>query len=841
MGWLICGCLAGCNPAVSVSDLSEETAFTTTSSAEPANQTDAPTGLVCPTNIEIDPMRQYAGTEAANIRKRRYASADMNPTPDQVSAALWEKLQRCQVDSSTVRKRMRAQVDRMRQHNAWLDASLNDPIDTPLLTGEGNLPGPTTIQASENERTFAGELLDEYLRYSKQAAVDQQALKECFEGSIDSLVTQRPVDETPQRKVYQKYRAANYEPLVLYLNLRNVGLHASDRTMISNQLRPAFGLRSLTGETAFGIACLINGKTLEPANRVWLTAYLIRALPYFLDSESFKVDDAEHPQHLAATIIDQFNAAGDLDYVEWMLDLYDGTANPLGDEGIVAKLKPHDEEGTAMTNGLRHEMLSRFYESLAEGIRGEEYLVDLSSSQLAEYQRMGRLATDHAIAWWTIQPGNRHVVKRLMDLETRWGGVGYSVAQLGRLAMLNHADDPQIFKTVTDSLAFAEELGQLEHFTTRVIEQTANEQAHFTFERPVHTWMNLRGRFSRIGETEVGRALIKVIESCETEQEGLERCLTCDQVALLYRAMWDAGRLDLIAQTDQWAGSKGMNDWINETGVSGYIVRSMAKTAADPNYPPGVIATLVNEFWIDDEHWDDSRLSRVDEVIATLNKSLSSESDEPGRYWQTLRDQMADYLDGKPVELIGSKNWISFGDASVSLNPGSIRIKTDRVNASLLLTYPLRFEMPFEVEMHVRQGACQDDPYGIALFVGQCSPGGIDQFTSGRSLRYAPGYQMVMQDRLPGEKLSGEHYHEQPLPNPPKLAVLKMRVRQDGVASYLNDELITDSSVSVKPDGIIQIGRRCDDRFEGVPEGEVFYQIQSVRVTRLPIRSSPDE
>jgi hypothetical protein len=327
---------------------------------------------------------------------------------------------------------------------------------------------------------------------------------------------------------------------------------------------------------------------------------------------------------------------------------------------------------------------------------------------------------------------------------------------------------------------------------------------------------------------------------------------------MILRVLWDAGDIDRYISV-----SKSCENGVSESVLlSRYIPSGLATLVYNAyeqeDAPKDAIVILQQELFCGDEKFDPERWKRIDDALGVLKRSVeskteTSEDQEAAANDQTdesdsvaallgmataLRETIGRYHDGEELSLIDdSIPWTAYGNGykntTVSINSSTIDIQASCQNDYLIMSQPLRFEMPFEVELDVKQGKCDADPYGIALFAGQVSPNSTDSDTSGRSLRYSPGYPMVMQDRLPAERLRGPFYHEQRLiPVPPK-ATLRMEVHAGNVRSYVNEKLITESDAPVDTGGHLQFGRRAGDSFTGVPDKTAIYQITGLRIKKL--------
>ena len=787
-----------------------------------------------------------AGHFGSPTDDQRYAGGEADATPEMIPADLLAKLKSHRPDSKQVRDQLSKKIEELRAESKWLDESLDEPIDNSLLTEDGKNPGPNTNARMLEAKALADELLQDYLEHSDDSDADKQLLTELYEKNILDLVSEREPDYEIQTKIFDKFKAGDIDPLVLFLNLSYKNMYSNYRREVSAQV-PA-GLRSRTCSSATFLK-LIEKTSMatgihSDGEKAWMTKSVLVMLPDFLRRRKADEVYSSHAQAMVVQLRDKMRAEGELDYLRLLLQL-------------------RETEPQIVPDSLFHRVLFDLYWSFASKARGGRFINEVSEQKLEVFDEFSEIATDHALAAYLADPGNPYLAKDLLSLELTASSTPLSMHQWYRVAMMTQSDSSYSARKMSWSLMarFGGSRNLVQGYTRRLIEQAMGAPDNqIVFDKAMEKYMQDEGWFGNIAKrSELYESFKELVDHLDELNDGkIDPRLNNLHLVMILRVLWDAGDIERFIRV-----SESCVNGVSESVLLSRYIPSRLTTLVYRAYeqegaPKDAIVTLQQELICGDERFDDQRWKRIDDALDVLGRAVKTApettedeknltDDENGHtdsvaelldVMTALRETIGKYHQGQEVNLIDSSiPWTPYGNGyrntTVSINSSTIDIQVNCQNAYLVMSQPLRFEMPFEVELDVKQGKCDADPYGIALFAGQVSPNSTDSDTSGRSLRYSPGYPMIMQDRLPAERLRGPFYHEQRLIPVPPMATLRMEVREEGVRSFVNDHLITESDGPVDTGGHLQFGRRAGDTFTGVPDKTAIYQITGLRIKKL--------
>ena len=193
------------------------------------------------------------------------------------------------------------------------------------------------------------------------------------------------------------------------------------------------------------------------------------------------------------------------------------------------------------------------------------------------------------------------------------------------------------------------------------------------------------------------------------------------------------------------------------------------------------------------------------------------------RWCRGTAEAMQNFYEGEAVDLLQSTTWHSqsssfeFDKESMRLNSWLSEWRDD--------TRPsMRFEPPFEVRVEIQKNDSKPDKFGWALVVGQPLSRSTGSDWEGRYLRYTPqtpsftyGSCMRMTAIATGPLPSGgrrmnpvstSEPEEDSNPNP--IVRLRMKVWEDRVRAYVNDELVADEPTTLRTAGLVGLTRAID-------------------------------
>lgn len=778
--------------------------------------------------------------------EHRYARGPLAVPPNGFSDEFAKLIGAYRPESREARRSFIKLIGEMRSDNAWLDQSLDDPINAPMATKDGKNPGPNTHQRFLEMKQLTDNLLTDYQDSSDDSEADKAQMAELYQAVILDLLAGREPDSAAQTKIFGKFKAGSKEPLVLFMNLEYDTLLQENRDAVTACIPAALRFRKCSPETIFALITLsgIYVDAISETDRVFLVEQLFEALPGFLARRNSDPLTAHHAHAWLKLVYDRLNSAGKQDLIRTLLKLREGEGG--------AELVPAD---------LLHQILAGFYWQIAAEARGSRFIAEVSESDLGTFAEFGQKATDHAIAAYVSAPEDPYLIKSLLAIQLQLGSTPYSLPELHRIAMMTQCDSS--FSSERMAWAMMPRYGgspELEEgFAVRLINQAMiAPDNQLVFESAMENYLRDAGWFSNIAkETQFGPAISRLIKHL-AEINGGERDkrLTRLQAALAFRTLWDGGDLEGLIDLDRMCEGFVDDTWYSSRYTPTWMVRQILVALEHPNAPKDAIIELQRELIRGDQHYDEARWQRIDAALESLRKvviiDLEAEPPDDDFWRESLEDQpesaslsrvlslftllrktMKSYQAGEQIDLINPMGvWTNYGAASVSFNADSIDVRATSNNSDLIVSQPLRFEMPFIVEMDVNYGECNDDNFGIALYAGQVSPNSTYSKTAGQSLRFAPCHGLIYQTRLPAARFQDEHYHEQGISPVPETATLKMKVHAGGVISYINDELITDTKFTVNPEGHLQFGRLCGFGFAGASDTPMTYKISSFRVKK---------
>ncbi len=768
---------------------------------------------------------------------RGMASSDI---PEEFQTTLTEML----AEVSDLDDEFERVLNQRRQQSPWLDQALDDPEGTPLLTDDGNLPGPTTRELVRALQPLYDAFVADYEQNSSDSVVDKKIAIDRFRKVMTDVCIGDPPDKDSIAQIQAAFEAGDVDPITLYPLLNYQSLSARVRRQCLQSVAAALKLRPCSSLTKFMLVSAMRTMVISNDDRIRCTVAAIESV---------------------AEVLQQHHSVGpQLDYF-----IYNVTAvmNPAGYIDYLTKVLEQDTK--IVPAHLRHYLVSGVYERIAMTARGSDFISNVAREQLKVFEGNISVESLHLLKAWSLAPNHPLYPKELLSNEMRSGTTPLSTLQWYRIALSTQADARSTTKAITRALQprWGGSMQSLEEYSKQLIAMGKKPGVRLLFDIPMTVYFGERSLGpSTSVDTEFDELLLELLDHWEAlNGDQPDSRLRASQAIIIVRLLWDAGELDRLDEFMDRYQQTFEHDQCYSLLVPAWLVDQVM--AVRKHYPSEAWDVLQKELLVGPETFDEQRWERINKAMRTVRELVpqpsndaedSGESREVGEaadgadenqpsvarqllhQYEVLHNKIRAYHDGEEVDFIlGGKIALTrVGYGAIQFNDDSIDIDVSCQSNRLIFFTPLRFQLPLVVEMDVVQGECDADAYGIALFVGPVSTDSTASSFSGRSLRYATAFSMAMQDRLPSEFLTGENFVQKQLSSTPEKATLKMEARSTGTRSYVNDELISETDYPLRTGGNIQFGRWSNGLFDRRPAKSASYKITSIRVRRLDSGSS---
>ncbi len=847
-------------------------------------------------DAEAEATRAKAELEAQLYKEsgRQYGEPTFRISAEMLSEENQNKLRALLPDRAETNAQFVDAIELLRTNDPWLDAAVDDPWGTSMVRPNQTPPGPPLLEFAKLAKQMTDLIRDEYLRESQDSEESKAKLIELYEANMLRLLAERSIDDDVQTKIFDRHLSGEVEPLLLLMNL-SYTLTKGNRYQVSIKVLEGLQSRKCSPWTKIALIrhCKMDFTDFPPEQRRQLSMMLFDAVGEMLREISKQDDWIDEQAVLVYNLrpaFAQLNSHARVELVERIVNLYQSDDCPAAcDEYFV------------------HSVISQLHYHIARHARGGDFIYKLTDKQNREFSSHSELNTYHLMRAFVLRPDDVFGLRRIMEAQLVSSDSPYTVEQLFRVAQ-TMAYDYQSLMEVTSSRA-QPRWGGSRRKQQGLLKQTVElalipQSGEAIYDEPLNKFLYEVGTFGNLSKRlEFPQAMMQFQQQfLEPSEDVADERQTFLMLMTVLRLAWDRSDLPTVATLVQLHGDRMSSAWLHHFRISPDWLNAFinAYRGTDLEQARQALATLHRELIVGDEQFDDARLKRVEEALATivpladaeinaLEANLEAESVSPAddqtdsmepvalqqnspaapsvwdpvcswhkqdlqadprkqkvqfdkRSWMMIRDGLArlhqvanGYHAGQSVEIIQghATDWNLMGNGLVQRNAGDVRVTVHNRDSTFLAEFPIRFELPFELEMIVRQGSCDADAYGMALFAGPVDVAALSAEASGRSLRYSPGYPMLMQDRLPRERLADEHYHEERMLSIPSKATLKIRMTKNGSSSFYNDRLVTETSYINRPLGIVGFGRRAGDTFVGPPDRQSSYTIESFKVTPL--------
>ncbi|NND98893.1 MAG: hypothetical protein HKN47_16375 [Pirellulaceae bacterium] len=689
----------------------------------------------------------------------------------------------------------------------------------------------------------------DYVQNSSDTIEIRQRILHIYDAVIFDVLMGNQIDVDALNEFALAFQHGHRDPIILLTLLNYDHLNSQLKDDYQRSMYQSLMNRHCSDVTKFiAIAALADHKgNVRPDDLARLTTMMIDAAPKVWTSYGH---DKNQRQFLSASSWNMsrvMNGPGFIDFVCTLLR--------ADDTGCPPSMKPV--------------IAAAVYESIGSHVRGRGYVSQIHPGNMEFFRQASSRAALHLVQAWEMDPELPLIPRELMQLETRAGCTPLTSQQWYRISLTSLGDSHATTALMTQSLLprWGGSIEKLNWYCRELIRYaTANPKHRILFTEPIRKWMRERSSTVRIDEASgFADEIIEFLDSLERANPGhADRRVSRRDAALIYRILWDGGRLDELSGFSHRYKNVIFPKRLYEARVpvhlcQPFLVARMSSDQETKNAWDVVCRNLL----AGDEKLNLESLEQVTQAVAKVLNSTAIDPTTSGkfsdrrngrrRYDEAVSVAMiADLMEtikilhrhavafhqGKTVDLItdSAAGWNHFGYVDNNLSnviyrDDSIQIKASEKLKDLVFTYPLRFKEPYTVELDVRCNSQQRDPYGVALFAGPVGLSYSGGPTIGRSLRFVPGTRSVTQDRLPSERLGGGDFVKQTLTSVPRQATLKMEVSYFETRSFVNDHLVGETLYPINTLGHIQFGRNAGRKFPA-SNRRADYTITSLRVTK---------
>ncbi|MEM1225173.1 MAG: hypothetical protein AAGJ40_05720 [Planctomycetota bacterium] len=812
-----------------------------------------------------------------------------------ISQSLQAKLERVLPNRAETIDRFTRTIEALRRKDQWLNLAMEDPWGTSMVRPNDGPPGPSMLDLARDEKRMLDLIRDEYVSESAASDDEKKGVVALYEKSVLRLLADRSVDAEAQSEIYDRLLQNEIEPLVLFMNLKSrltdeYRLSTSRKVLQGLRSRRCGPWTTI----AMTRVCNMEWAAFPVEERRQLTLRFLEAIPEMLHEIS-QLDDWKEQQlqfvaYLRVAYL-KLNHHARIKLVEDIIDLFESEDCPKACDAyfmhsVVSRLH-FDIARYARGGDFIQKLTAQQYEDFSD--HSEKDTLHLMSSfalrpdDVFALRRIIDAELKSGDAPYSVEQLCRVAQTMAYDYESvidvlcyhsqpRWGGNRRKMLRLIEqtvdLALIEQTgnavyDKPLntylseygLFGNLTDRLTFPANLNQLRE---RLFAPPPDSSIEGLGDRLTMDMFTLILRLAwDSSDLETVSKLLRQHGESLNEAWLHHRRLSVDWLWAFDTAYQDAevDRASLKSLHEELiVGDEDFDDARFQR-----IEDALAKLVPHAKRRIQELSTEIQELKSEKEPDPITSVDQQDAeqpetpwepgtrdpVLSWVYTELEGEEEYKNlalqiRSWTLLHKGLTrlskvatDYEQGKAVEILQghATDWIATGHGVVGRYSTEIRVNVHNQDSYLLFEFPIRFQLPFQVEMTVRRGQCDADPYGIALFAGPVATGALSSEASGRSLRFSPGYPMIMQDRLPLERLADNYFHQERLVPVPGRAVMRIEMTKNSTQSYVNDKLITETNFPNNPLGIIGFGRIAGDEFTGVPNRESKYAIESVRVT----------
>ncbi len=508
--------------------------------------------------------------------------------------------------------------------------------------------------------------------------------------------------------------------------------------------------------------------------------------------------------------------------------------------------------GQRVGDALLHAVLERIYSKISAAARGGDFADQVTDRGWKVFRDHAQLSMLHLLRRVEADPQHSTAWKELFERSIRSGVPLVSNAQMYRLTLMSQRDS---FAT-TDLMATAMQSRwggsneQLMNFINLLVDfSKADVDNRYVFHQAIWELLQDLGPFGSLAErTTLDESLLELLDDWQANHgDDPDPRMQQRPFNLIIRLLWDRGDLERIASMQRTYPPFVDNSGLYDYKCPSWAVQQVMSVWNQPGCPRESLARLQQGLFVGDEFYRDEELKQLGRDATTLSDwetsrpehVVTEEGSQERDDWDAAQfaalnfrsslSNLEAYRRGEVVSLSSDdaapQTIYSGYDSGRTDGKTVIRCRAD--NSRTHYVPMLRFEPPHTLEITVRQGPCDTDPYGVALFAGQVSPNSTSSPQRGRSLRYSPGYPMVMQDDLPAERLLGRGFVQRRIIPVMTYSTMHLVVTPTGSRGYLDGELISETNDGINTRGHVSMGRVCGAVFTGVSRQPVSYTIKS--------------